>query len=1778
MTSNSSPNLSGEPINKDASNESESTLLEKPIFGNWANAYGLPTAIPLSGFKTPYLPSSRWVDMKKINTEYDHEVFGKRAPGEKLAEASIYEIAHGNENSYPSWGPPEKVPISKEEMEAIFLQLTEIFGFQYDNTRNMYDHFLRLLDSRSSRVGPSLALRSLHADYIGGINSNFKKWYFAAELDLDDFSELENSHGEKKGKRQKSDDLYFSLEQAEVRWSCNMNTLSPADYVIQISLYLLCWGEANNIRFMPECLCFIFKCCNDYYYSLDINTPIKNATPSFLDHAITPLYNFIRDQSYQLENGKYIRSDKDHKNIIGYDDINQLFWYAKSLRKIVLKDKKTKLMNLSPAERYLRLNEVNWKKAFSKTFKETRTWTHVLVNFSRIWIIHISAFWLYTLYNSPTLYTKDYKQDLDNQPTVQMKLTLMALVGGIATLICLLCTIFEMSFVPRDWPGAQPVLKRLFFLSLMFSICVAPTIYLLISYNIDEQSTWGVVLASFQLAASIISVVYLSITPSAQLFAKRVNKDDRRYLSNREFCSSFYCLNGTDKVASHGIWIVIFFSKFVESYFFLTLSLRDPVRELNNMKLTRCVGDVWLGSWLCSRQTTIVLILIYFTDLVLFFLDTYLWYIVWNTVFSVCRSFYIGVSIWTPWKNIYSRLPKRIHSKIISNRGNKNVNMKFLVSEVWNSIIISMYREHLLSIEHIHKLIYQQIPTANSESGYILKEPIFFVSQEDQSLKSSLFLNQSEAQRRITFFAQSLSTPMPEVGSTNSMPSFTVLVPHYGEKITLTLKEIIKEEDQYSYITMLEYLKQLHPIEWDCFVKDTKMLAEEFESENTSIDLFDTKKLEDLSYYSVGFKVATPEYILRTRIWASLRSQTLYRTISGFMNYSRAIKLLYDVENSTSQTYEDEYIKLEEAAIISLRKFRIIASMQRLKHFNEEEKESTEFLLRAYPELQIAYLDEELDPETGDIIYYSSLIDGSSAILENGDRKPKYRIRLSGNPILGDGKSDNQNHALIFCRGEYIQLVDANQDNYLEECLKIRSVLAEFEETTIPSDPYSIELRNTLHENPVAIIGTREYIFSENIGILGDVAAGKEQTFGTLFARTLAHIGGKLHYGHPDFLNSVFMATRGGVSKAQKGLHLNEDIYAGMNAIMRGGRIKHCEYMQCGKGRDLGFGSILNFTTKIGAGMGEQMLSREYFYLGTQLPLDRFLSFYYAHPGFHLNNVFIILSIKLFLFVCVNLAALTNESTICEYDRHRPITDPRKPLGCYNLMPVVEWMKRCIYSIFIVFAISFVPLCVQELTERGFYKALTRLGKHFASFSPLFEVFVCRIYAQSLSSDINIGGARYIGTGRGFATVRMPFSTLYSRFASESLYFGAFSCLLVLYASITMWVPVLLYFWVTIIGLLICPCLYNPNQFSWCDFFLDYTEYIQWLYRGNTKTRKTSWIGYTRISRSKLIGVKNQKSRGKEEVRIINDVKPSKTSLIFNQMTFELFGVATVGCAYMFANSQNDSRATYPGFALLRILIISVCPIVINMVVLLVFFLISCILGPLGSLISSKFPSVLAAIVHLISVLNYVFFFEVLWYFQNWDFSRTIIGVALVIAIQSWIIKLLTIVFVTREFGHDRSNRAWWSGKWITSGLGWYVLTQPLREYFCKISELSYYVGDVLLGHLILFSQIPIIVVPYIDTWHSLMLFWLKPVHQIRPRVFSKSQRRKLNTKVTFSVILFILSLCIFLSIFLIPTIAIKNFDFDVDEFVPELIQELIQPFTIVSSRKGLQGSSKAPH
>lgn len=204
----------------------------------------------------------------------------------------------------------------------------------------------------------------------------------------------------------------------------------------------------------------------------------------------------------------------------------------------------------------------------------------------------------------------------------------------------------------------------------------------------------------------------------------------------------------------------------------------------------------------------------------------------------------------------------------------------------------------------------------------------------------------------------------------------------------------------------------------------------------------------------------------------------------------------------------------------------------------------------------------------------------------------------------------------------------------------------------------------------------------------------------------------------------------------------------------------------------------------------------------------------------------------------VFLGTLNSQLDICEY------TDAGQFIGgqagCYNLVPVFDWINRCIISIFLVFMISFLPLflqgtsttlscparssnsCLAELVERGTWKAIFRLAKQFGSLSPVFEVFSTQIYTHSILSNLTFGGARYIATGRGFATSRIYFNILFSRFAGPSIYLGIRTLIMLLYVTLTLWTPYLIYFWISIVSLCIAPFLFNPHQFVFSDFIIDY--------------------------------------------------------------------------------------------------------------------------------------------------------------------------------------------------------------------------------------------------------------------------------------------------------------------------------------------------------------------
>jgi callose synthase len=79
------------------------------------------------------------------------------------------------------------------------------------------------------------------------------------------------------------------------------------------------------------------------------------------------------------------------------------------------------------------------------------------------------------------------------------------------------------------------------------------------------------------------------------------------------------------------------------------------------------------------------------------------------------------------------------------------------------------------------------------------------------------------------------------------------------------------------------------------------------------------------------------------------------------------------------------------------------------------------WLMRTYKGLRIAYVDKV---EVGSESHCFSVLVKYDPIIQ--EEVEIYRVRLPG-PFIGEGKPENQNHAIIFTRGDALQTIDMNQ-------------------------------------------------------------------------------------------------------------------------------------------------------------------------------------------------------------------------------------------------------------------------------------------------------------------------------------------------------------------------------------------------------------------------------------------------------------------------------------------------------------------------------------------------------------------------------------------------------------------------------------------------------------------------------------------------------------------------------------------------------------------------------
>jgi len=660
-----------------------------------------------------------------------------------------------------------------------------------------------------------------------------------------------------------------------------------------------------------------------------------------------------------------------------------------------------------------------------------------------------------------------------------------------------------------------------------------------------------------------------------------------------------------------------------------------------------------------------------------------------------------------------------------------------------------------------------------------------------------------EARRRIAFFSNSLFMNMPHAPRVEKMMAFSVLTPYYDEDVIYgSTKLQTPNEDG---VSILFYLQKIFEDEWTNFME--RMRREGLEDDR---DIW-TTKVRDL------------------RLWASYRGQTLSRTVRGMMYYYRALKMLafldsaseFDIKTGGQEIASQGSLNNQSSDGVSLlykghefgsamMKFTYVVTCQVYgihKMAGDPRAEDILFLMKNNDALRIAYVDE-VHVGRDEVEYYSVLVKYDQQLRREVEI---YRIKLPGPVKLGEGKPENQNHAIIFTRGDAVQTIDMNQDNYFEESLKMRNLLEEF---------------NAYHGiRKPTILGVRENIFTGSVSSLAWFMSAQETSFVTLGQRVMANpLRVRMHYGHPDVFDRFWFLTRGGVSKASKEINLSEDIFAGFNCTLRRGSVTHHEYMQVGKGRDVGLNQISMFEAKVASGNGEQVLSRDVYRLGHRLDFFRMLSVFYSSVGFYFNTMMVVVSVYAFLWGRLYLALSGVEGIAME-----------KSSNNAALGAVVNQQFVIQIGLF-----TALPMVMENSLEHGFLRAVGDFIRMQLQLASLFYTFSMGTRSHYFGRTILHGGAKYRATGRGFVVEHKKFAEIYRLYARSHFVKGIeLGVILLVYASHSplakdtfVYIAMTISSWFLVISWIMSPFIFNPLGFDWLKTVYDFDDFIDWIWYG----------------------------------------------------------------------------------------------------------------------------------------------------------------------------------------------------------------------------------------------------------------------------------------------------------------------------------------------------------
>ncbi|THG07021.1 hypothetical protein TEA_008471 [Camellia sinensis var. sinensis] len=1296
-------------------------------------------------------------------------------------------------------GLPWPRDYKKKKDEDILDWLQSMFGFQKDNVANQREHLILLLANVHIRQFPKpdqqpkscLVLRTISVE---GLSSQHLKQLPTIQQEM-----------------QQRKLLYMGL-------------------------YLLIWGEAANLRFMPECLCYIYHhMAFELYGMLAGNvSPVtgENVKPAyggeeeaFLRKVVTPIYEVLAKEAKRSRNGI-----SKHSQWRNYDDLNEYFWSVDCFRLgwpmradadffclPTEQHRFEKKGDNKPAGRDLWVGKVN--------FVEIRSYWHIFRSFDRMWSFFVLCLqaMIIVAWNGSGDPTSIFSSDVLKK-VLSVFITAAILKLGQAVLD------FVLSWKARQSMSLYVKLRYILkVVSAAAWVIILPITY---AYTWENPPGFAQTIKSWFGNNSnspslfiLAIVIYLSpnmlaallfLFPFIRRFLERSNfrvvmlmmwwSQPRLYVGRGMHESTFSLFKYTM------FWVLLIMTKLAFSYFIEIKPLVNPTKAIMSIHIT---NYQWHEFFPRARNNIGVVIALWAPIILVYFMDVQIWYAIFSTLFG----------------GIYGAF-RRLGE--LENKQTDRDQVVILFQDMLEVVTRDMMEDHINSLlDSIHggsghggmvPLEYQLFASAGAinfpvQETEAWKEKIkrldllLTVKESAMDVPSNL-----EARRRISFFSNSLFMDMPSAPKVRNMLSFSVLTPYYTEEVLFSLRELeVQNEDG---VSILFYLQKIFPDEWNNFLERVKHDNEE---EFKGSDELEEDKLEKL------------------RLWASYRGQTLTRTVRGMMYYRKALELQAFLDMAKDEDLMEGYKAVElnmedqikgerslwaQCQAVADMKFTYVVSCQQYgidKRSGNPRAQDILRLMTTYPSLRVAYIDEVEEPskdaskKINQKVYYSELVKAalpksanSSEAVQNLDQVI-YRIKLPGPAILGEGKPENQNHAIIFTRGEGLQTIDMNQDNYMEEALKMRNLLQEF-------------LKKHDGVRFPTILGLREHIFTGSVSSLAWFMSNQETSFVTIGQRLLADpLKVRFHYGHPDVFDRLFHLTRGGVSKASKTINLSEDIFAGFNSTLREGNVTHHEYIQVGKGRDVGLNQISQFEAKIANGNGEQTLSRDIYRLGHRFDFFRMLSCYFTTVGSYFSTLITVLTVYIFLYGRLYLVLSGLEEALSK----QPAIRDNKPLQ-------VALASQSFVQIGFLMAL---PMLMEIGLERGFRTALSEFILMQLQLAPVFFTFSLGTKTHYYGRTLLHGGAKYRPTGRGFVVFHAKFAENYRLYSRSHFVKGLELMILLIvyqifgqsYRSAVAYVLITVSMWFMVATWLFAPFLFNPSGFEWQKIVDDWTDWNKWI-------------------------------------------------------------------------------------------------------------------------------------------------------------------------------------------------------------------------------------------------------------------------------------------------------------------------------------------------------------